>query len=80
VVNEFIKSLLCKKVNQRSCDIQKLKTSAFFIDFNWDSLIDFKIKPPYLPDSWDWTKNINNIFSPFEMILKVNYNIYLIFN
>jgi cGMP-dependent protein kinase len=70
-VNSFLKAILTKKVNQRVCSVQKLKLSNFLIDMNFDDLIEFKIKAPYLPETWEWSKNINNILTPFEMILQV---------
>ncbi len=70
-LKDCIRYLLSKKVNQRSCNIQKLKSSNFFIDFNWDELVDFKSKPPYIPETWDWTKNLGNILTPFEPAIQV---------
>jgi hypothetical protein len=40
-------------------------------DFNWNYLMDFKLKPPYIPATSDWSKNIGSIITPLEMILKV---------
>jgi len=42
-------------------------------DFNWNDLMDFKLKPHYIPPTSDWSKNIGSIITPLEMILKVNF-------
>ena len=47
VVNDFIKSLLHKKVYHRLCSLKKAKESKFFDNFPWDDLVDFKLKPPH---------------------------------
>ena len=49
VVNDFIKCLLKKKVNERLCTFEKIKAHEFYKDFNWDYLIEFKLLPPYIP-------------------------------
>ena len=72
-IKDCLRSLLSKKANYRSCNFQKLKTANFFIDFNWDDLLDFKIKPPYIPETWDWSKNLGNILTPFESAIQVIY-------
>ena len=49
LVNDFIKCFLKKKVNERLCIFEKIKTHEFYKDFNWDYLIEFKLFPPYIP-------------------------------
>ena len=49
VVNDFIKCLLKKKVNERLCTFEKIKAHEFYKDFNWDDLLEFKLSPPYIP-------------------------------
>jgi hypothetical protein len=63
-VNNFIKDLLTKKVNQRICNVSVLKKKPFFEGFDFDQLIDFKLKPPYLPNVKDVQieLNENNLF------------------
>lgn len=49
IVNDFIKSLLKKKVNERVCTFEKVKATQFYRDFNWDDIIEFKAKAPFVP-------------------------------
>jgi hypothetical protein len=53
--------------------VNKLKLHSFYRKFNWDDLIDFKLKAPYLPESWDWLKNKGNTSEPFEFYLNVSF-------
>jgi cGMP-dependent protein kinase len=48
-INNLIKGLLNKKVNERLCNMNSIKQNDFFKDLNWNELIDFKITPPYIP-------------------------------
>ena len=48
-VNELISNLLKKKVKERICSFTQVKEEKFFKSFDWDKLIDFKLKPPYIP-------------------------------
>jgi cGMP-dependent protein kinase len=48
-VNSFLKALLKKKVSKRLCSLDGAKKHSFFKDFNWGDLIDFQMKPPYIP-------------------------------
>ena len=48
-VNLFIKNLLNKKVNERICNVSTLKKKTFFSGFEFDKLIDLRLKPPYKP-------------------------------
>jgi hypothetical protein len=75
-LNVFIKALLNKKVNQRICSFSKLKSLPFFADYVWDDLVDFKIKPPFIPQSEDLSKSIGKFTTPFEEVLKVTYKIF----
>ena len=49
LMNDFIKCFLKKKVNERLCIFEKIKSHEFYKDFNWDYLIEFKLLPPYIP-------------------------------
>jgi cGMP-dependent protein kinase len=51
VVNNFIKCLLKKKINERICSFEKIKKQEFYKDFNWDDLMEFKLKAPYIPNN-----------------------------
>jgi len=72
-LNSFIKLLLNKKVNQRVCSFSKLKTTNFLSDFNWEDLLDFKIKPPYIPECKDFLNNLSSHSNSYEETLKVYY-------
>jgi hypothetical protein len=70
-VKEFIRSILCKKVNQRNCSFTKLKSAEFFNDFQWDDLIDFKLKAPYIPETHDWSKHVEHKTHLYEKTINV---------
>ncbi len=74
--------LLSKKVTQRCCNINKLKMTSLFDNYNWDDLIDYKAKPPYVPETMDWTKNLANSTIPYEtaLLVKIIFNILSIFS
>ena len=68
-VNSFIKELLTKKVNERLCNVSKLKHKPFYEGFDFNKLNDFQLNPPYKPVKND----LNKIFketTPYESILK----------
>ena len=65
-INDFIKCLLCKKVNQRECNISILKSKPFFQAFDFDQLNDFKITPPFLPPVLDLTQMVKKANTPYE--------------
>jgi hypothetical protein len=49
-----------------------LKTTPFYKEFNWDDLIDFRLKPPYIPKELrEWSNNLANLNNPFEEIIHV---------
>ena len=68
-INEFIKELLAKKVNERSCNVSKLKQKEFFENFDFNKLNDFQLTPPFKPDKKDMskcfkeTKSYENLFN-----------------
>jgi len=79
-LNSFIKALLNKKVNHRVCSISKLKSLPLFADYVWDDLLDFKIKPPFIPQTEDLSKDINKYKTSFEENLKVYFKLIIINN
>ena len=58
-VNYFIKGLLNKKVNERTCNVSSLKKKPFFEGFEFDKLNDFKLKAPYKPNKQNFEKYLN---------------------
>lgn len=57
-ISELLGSLLRKDVWERLCDIDLLKKFRFFQDFDWNQLIDMKIKPPFIPQNIEKTEHI----------------------
>ena len=49
-INILIDGLLCKKVEKRICDFNKIKKLKVFDKFNWNDLLNKKLKPPFIPD------------------------------
>ena len=43
-----------------------------YADFQWEDLLDFKMKAPYTPETMDLTKNLNTLNYPYELALIVN--------
>jgi cGMP-dependent protein kinase len=68
-VNNFIKDLLAKKVNERVCNVPKLKEKAFFEGFDFNKLNDFQLEPPYKPIKKDMSKCFKET-KAYESILK----------
>ena len=68
-VNSFIKELLAKKVNERSCNVSKLKQKPFFEGFNFNKLNDFQLDPPFKPTKTDLSRFLKKT-EPYENILK----------
>jgi len=66
-VNEFIKELLSKKVNERVCNVSKLKQKAFFEGFEFSKLNDFQLQPPFKPEKKDMSKYFQET-KPYESI------------
>jgi hypothetical protein len=76
-VNKVIELLLNKRVNQRICNFTNLKSLHFFRNFNWDDLLDCKIKPPYIPEVREWKSNLENCHYLFEDIINVIIYLFL---
>ena len=68
-VNNFIKELLTKKVNERLCNVTKLKQKPFFDGFEFNKLNDFQLEPPFKPVKNDLSKYLKNL-EPYENIFK----------
>jgi hypothetical protein len=56
-LNEFICTMLEKKVEKRICNFSNIKKMDLFYDFNWNDLINYNLKSPFIPD----VPNLNNI-------------------
>ena len=68
-VNNFIKILLCKKVNERICNVSKLKQKPFFEGFEFNKLNDFQLEPPFKPNKNNLETFLKNT-EPYENIFK----------
>ena len=68
-VNLFIRCLLNKKVNERICNVSKLKKKAFFEGFEFDKLNDFRLKPPHKPSKQNFSKYLNEEH-PYEQMVQ----------
>ena len=73
-VNNFINDLLNKKVNLRICNVNFLKQKPFFNDLDFDNLIDFKLTPPYIPQTSDLTKFLD-MENLYEDIVSSNHEV-----
>ena len=70
VVNNFIKELLAKKVNERICNVSKLKKMEFFDGFDFDKLNDFQLEPPHKPDKKDLSYYLKETKTLYENTFK----------
>ena len=71
-LNNLIKALLNKKVNERLCNIHTIKKSDFFKNFNFSELIDFKLTPPYIPTNKEANLNLNDKNEKYEDYMNKN--------
>jgi len=69
-INAFIRDLLAKKVNERVCNVSKLKQKPFFENFDFNKLNDFQLEPPYKPEKKDLSKFLTEKKEPYENIFK----------
>eukprot|EP00340_Litonotus_pictus_P011125 CAMPEP_0170539268 /NCGR_PEP_ID=MMETSP0209-20121228/103817_1 /TAXON_ID=665100 ORGANISM="Litonotus pictus, Strain P1" /NCGR_SAMPLE_ID=MMETSP0209 /ASSEMBLY_ACC=CAM_ASM_000301 /LENGTH=193 /DNA_ID=CAMNT_0010841145 /DNA_START=1077 /DNA_END=1655 /DNA_ORIENTATION=+ len=72
-IEDFLNRILIKKVNQRECDLEKIKKYAVFENFKWDELIDFKMEPPFMPSTENLDDILLNTSSKLEIIMKNNF-------
>jgi hypothetical protein len=49
-----------------------MKSAEIFNDFNWNDLVDFKMKAPYIPEAWDSGNHLKNVNNPYEAVIEVN--------
>ena len=68
-VNNFIRCLLNKKVNERICNVSALKKKPFFEGFEFDKLNDFRLKAPYRPNKQNFDKYLKEN-NPYENYVK----------
>ena len=63
--NSLIKCLLKKKVNERICNVSSLKKKPFFEGFDFDKLVDLRLKPPYKPTKHNFDRYLKEN-NPYE--------------
>ena len=68
-VNSFINCLLNKKVNERICNVSTLKEKKFFEGFDFNKLIELRLKPPFKPKIEDFNKYLRKE-NPFQKYVK----------
>ena len=75
IVKELIDGLLKKDVAERINNFGKVSECQIFQNFDWDSLLRKKFKPPFIPVSDDfWGKsNLKNLASPFDKFIEKKY-------
>lgn len=49
-LNHFIQDILMKQVTKRICSLRKIKNLAFFQDFHWDDILEYKIDSQFKPN------------------------------
>lgn len=64
-----------KKVNRRICNFNKLKQNELFENFDWDDLINFRTKAPYIPKSTDYSEDLKNEEILYEKINETNLKV-----
>ena len=75
-LNSLLSSLLDKNELTRYTDIKTIKLHFFFKDINWDALLQYKIKPPFIPikDTRVNNDSLNNKNSPFTIFIESKKN------
>ena len=72
--NSFISCLLNKKVNERICNVSSLKKKPFYEGFEFDKLIELRLKAPFKPNIENFNKYLKQE-NPYENFVKED-NIY----
>ena len=77
-INSLLTSLLDKNENNRIkfLDFKNIKNHVFFKNINWDALLSYKLKPPFVPskDQRIHDSILNNITSPYVAFMKNEKN------
>ena len=60
-INSFFKIILSKNLMHRVCNFQLLRSHPFFHEFDFDQLLNYNVKAPYIPDSYIDTSANNNV-------------------
>ena len=72
--NMLITCLLNKKVNERICNVSSLKKKPFFEGFQFDKLIDLRLKPPFKPTTKSFDKYLKEN-NPYSNMVKEDFTI-----
>ena len=77
--NHFLGSMLNKKPTSRLCTLDKIQNDPLYKGFNWKELMEFKMKPPYVPKAKelkDSSSSLNNTRKAFlPLILKYKFDV-----
>ena len=71
--NHFIGTMLNKKPTNRLCTLQSIQSDRLYKGFKWNELMQFKLKPPYIPKQKvlkDIKSSLNNIRTPFLPLIQ----------
>ena len=60
-INSLFKIILSKNLMYRVCNFQLLRSHPFFHEFDFDQLLAFSIKAPYIPESFIESNAKNNV-------------------
>ena len=56
--NSFLKLILAKNIVHRVCNYHLLKSHPFFHNFQFEHLLNHRIKPPFVPEVENFNKNL----------------------
>ena len=71
-INSLFKILLSKNLMHRVCNFQLLRSHPFFHEFNFEQLVAFSIKAPYIPESYIETNARNNVSVSSQCNISIN--------
>lgn len=72
-VNKFLYCLLDKKASRRFCNFTKITKTEFFENFQWDDLINFRMKAPYIPEIKNYDNDILDCGKLYEEFNEENF-------
>jgi hypothetical protein len=72
-LNNLLSNLINKSVGNRFSSIAQIKNHALFQNYNWDDLVDYKVKAPFIPKKLrDWSSNLGNLSVNYENMIEVS--------
>jgi hypothetical protein len=52
-----------------------LRNYHIFKNFNWEDLLEYKVKPPHIPEVREWKSNLENCNYLFEEFINVYFKL-----